>query len=73
MTPHPALGVLFVGSASRAIACPFCDGGPSGVNEVKEAIFGADFLWNLGMVSMPFLVFAVIIAAIHSRFSEEIA
>lgn len=31
--------VLVAVFAPEAMACPFCDGGPSGVNEVRDGIF----------------------------------
>jgi hypothetical protein len=53
---------LLPGGAS---ACPFCDGGPSGTNEVKEAIFGEGFWFNLGAAASPFLVVLALVLAIH--------
>lgn len=53
---------LLFGSASELSACPFCDGGPSGINEVKAAIFGEDFAFNLLATSLPFLVLAGVVA-----------
>jgi hypothetical protein len=57
-----ALALPFAG---RAGACPFCDGGPSGPNEVKEAVFGPDFWPNVLAMALPFLVVGAVVAGIH--------
>lgn len=57
-----ALALPFAGSAG---ACPFCAGGPSGRNEVKETIFGPDFGPNLLAMALPFLVVGGVVAGIH--------
>lgn len=49
----------------KAEACPFCDGGPSGRNEVREAIFGSDFGLNLFYMALPFAVFIGLVLLIH--------
>ncbi len=51
------LVAVFSPLLGSARACPFCDGGPSGVNPVKVAIFGEDFWPNLLAVAAPFGVF----------------
>jgi hypothetical protein len=56
-----AVGLLPV----TASACPFCEGGPSGVNEVKEAIFGDGFWFNLIAASLPFVVVFALALVIH--------
>lgn len=38
-------------AATDAVACPFCDGGPSGINEVKAIVFGPDFWANIGLTT----------------------
>ena len=48
-----------------ARACPFCDGGPEGVNPVKQTVFGHDFWPNLAVAAVPFAVFLGVAAAIH--------
>lgn len=60
-----ALLVALLPLASRVSACPFCDGGPSGVNEVKEAVFGASFWPHLLATAAPFGVLLGIAAALH--------
>lgn len=57
--------------AMRAAACPFCDGGPSGVNDVKATIFGPDFWSNVGLMLLPFAAFALVTGGVHRGFSEE--
>lgn len=49
-------------------ACPFCDGGESGRNEVKEIIFGPDFGRNVIYTLLPFLVFAGVGLLVHFGF-----
>ena len=51
--------------SSPVAACPFCDGGPLGVNPVKVAIFGDDFWSNLLYTAAPFGVFLTVAAFIH--------
>jgi hypothetical protein len=46
-------------------ACPFCDGGPSGTNEVQAAIFGENFWYHLSAVAVPFAVLLGLAAGIH--------
>jgi hypothetical protein len=52
---------LVLGSASESSACPFCDGGPSGTNEVKAVIFGEDFGFNLLATTLPFVALAGVV------------
>lgn len=56
-------GALLLTAA--ASACPFCDGGPSGVNEVKAVVFGEDFWPNLLGTAAPFGVFLAVAALVH--------
>jgi hypothetical protein len=57
--------VLLAAFASVGAACPFCDGGPSGRNAVREAIFGERF-WPIALgTALPFAVFFAIAALIH--------
>lgn len=51
-----ALFALIMATASPALACPFCSGGPAGDNPVKAAIFNGDFWNNLGAVALPFVL-----------------
>jgi hypothetical protein len=46
----------FLLNSSMASACPFCAGGPDGVNDVKSAIFGSGFGMNLLAAALPFAV-----------------
>ena len=39
-----------------ALACPFCDGDPSGINPVKEAIFDEGFWFYLLAAALPFVL-----------------
>jgi hypothetical protein len=48
-----------------AWACPFCDGGSSGRNEVNEAIFGDGFWFNLVAAGSPFVVALALALVIH--------
>jgi hypothetical protein len=54
--------LLWPGPAS---ACPFCEGGPSGRNEVQEAIFGDGFWFNFTAAALPFVVVAALVVVIH--------
>ena len=55
-------GVL---AGTPAAACPLCDGGPDGVNEVRREVFGPDFWPNVLAVAAPFAVVAAAAAAVH--------
>jgi hypothetical protein len=57
--------VVLLGTASIAEACPWCNGGPSGINEVKAGIFNATFWMRAAAVLAPFPLFAGIIALIY--------
>ena len=46
-------------------ACPWCNGGPSGINEVKTGIFNDTFWMRAAAVLAPFPFFAGIIALIY--------
>lgn len=70
MGPYPRtflllLTVVAVMVPATTSACPFCEGGPSGTNEVKEAIFGEGFLGNLVAVGLPFLFVFALTLAVH--------
>ena len=58
-------GVALLALAPVAAACPFCDGGPDGRNEVREAIFGPDFWPNLLIAAAPFAVMGAVTAAVY--------
>lgn len=60
-----ALLLMVLGSFTPATACPFCNGGPSGVNEVKEGIFNATFWPRVGAVLAPFPILGGIVAFIY--------
>lgn len=51
--------------ATKAMACPFCDGGPSGVNDVREGIFDSNFWPKVAATLAPFPIFAGIVALIY--------
>lgn len=50
---------------ATAMACPFCEGDASGVNEVKAGIFNESFWPRVGATLLPFPVLAVIVALIY--------
>jgi len=58
----PMALVLFAPTAS---ACPFCDGGPTGVNEVREGVFDTNFWPKVAATLAPFPVLAGIVALIY--------
>lgn len=51
--------------APRADACPFCDGGPTGVNEVRAGVFDENFWPRAAATVAPFPVLAGIVALIY--------
>lgn len=55
------MNVAFL-SAILAAGCPLC-GGDGGVNPVKEAVFGRDFVPNLLAVAAPFALTLSLVAA----------
>jgi hypothetical protein len=57
--------LVLVTLAPAASACPFCDGGPAGRNEVREVVFGSDFWPNLLVSAAPFAVVLAVAAAVH--------
>jgi hypothetical protein len=57
--------VLVAAFASRASACPFCDAGPSGVNEVREGVFDSNFWPRFAATLAPFPILAGIVALIY--------
>lgn len=59
--PLAALGA----TASKASACPFCDGGPSGVNEVRAGVFEENFWPRVAATLAPFPVLVGIVALIY--------
>jgi hypothetical protein len=56
--------VLALAWVSEPSACPFCDGGPSGENEVQAAIFGDDFAFCLLATALPFLASGAVAAVV---------
>ncbi|MBY0230034.1 MAG: hypothetical protein K2W96_12190 [Gemmataceae bacterium] len=48
--------------AGQAAACPFCDGGPSGTNEVRERVLDDGFWPRAAVVLAPFPVLAGLVA-----------
>lgn len=57
--------VLVATCAPKASACPFCDGGPSGVNEVREGVFDHNFWPRVAATLAPFPILAGIVALIY--------
>ena len=54
-------GVLVLVLAPAAAACPFCDGGPDGVNEVRDGIFDEQFWPRVAATVAPFPVLAGVV------------
>jgi hypothetical protein len=50
---------------SSALACPWCDGGPSGINQVKAEILNEEFWMRAAAVLAPFPVLGGIVALIY--------
>jgi hypothetical protein len=50
--------------APSAAACPFCDGGPSGVNEVRREVFGPGFWRNALATAAPFAAVLTVVGLI---------
>jgi hypothetical protein len=60
------LALLALGTvAPRAAACPFCDGGPDGVNEVRDGVFDENFWSRVAATVAPFPVLAGVVALIY--------
>jgi hypothetical protein len=51
--------------ARPAEACLFCDGGPTGVNDVRMGIFNDDFWPRAAGLIAPFPVLGAIVALIY--------
>jgi hypothetical protein len=51
--------------STSAWACPWCDGGPAGVNRVWDGIFNETFLMRAAAVLARFPVFSGIMALIY--------
>lgn len=66
LRPHIALlaTVVLLLSTPWAAACPFCDGGPGGVNGVQGEVFGRDFWRHLLAAAAPFGVVLGVVAAV---------
>ena len=47
-----------------ASACPFCEGGSAGVNEVRREVFGPEFWPHLLAAAAPFGVVLGVVAAV---------
>ena len=61
-----ALALLVaVAPGPPALACPFCDGGPSGENRVRAAIFGDDFWFHFLAAALPFALVLAGTALLH--------
>jgi hypothetical protein len=60
-----AIALIVLGTSSSAWACPWCDGGSSGINRVKLEIFNANFWMRAAAVLAPFPVFGGIVALIY--------
>jgi hypothetical protein len=60
-----ALVVVLFCMTSPALACPWCDGGQPGINQVKAAIFNEGFWMRAAAVLAPFPVLAGIVAFIY--------
>jgi hypothetical protein len=51
--------------STSAWACPWCDGGATGLNPVRDGIFNKTFLMRAAAVLAPFPVFTGIVALIY--------
>ena len=56
--------LLILLQPSSLLACPFCDGGPSGVNEVRAEVFSPDFWSHALAVAAPFAVMAAVVTVL---------
>jgi hypothetical protein len=63
---YGAASVLVLLTTPGAVACPFCDGGPGGVNEVRRELFGPEFWPNLLAAAAPFgVVLGVVVVVLR--------
>jgi hypothetical protein len=59
------MAALLFPLAGTLLACPFCDGGESGVNEVKEEVFGENFWPHILATGMTFAVLLGVTVFLH--------
>jgi hypothetical protein len=59
------ISLVIFGMTSLTWACPFCDGGPAGINRVKAGVFNESFFPRAAAVLAPFPIFAGIVALIY--------
>jgi len=60
------LALLALAAVAPSVnACPFCDGGPTGVNEVRDGVFDENFWPRVAATVAPFPVLAGIVALIY--------
>lgn len=50
--------MVLIHSSFSVLACPLCDS--ERAEQIREAIFGADFFMNIGMILLPFIIFLII-------------
>ena len=63
----PAILLSVLVAPSIAVACPFCNRGPSG-NAVKQEIFYSGSFWYFGVATvLPFVVCTAVIFWMSSR------
>jgi hypothetical protein len=61
----PLVLVALAAFAPEAAACPFCDGGPDGVNDVRDGVFDENFWPRVAATVAPFPVLAGVVALIY--------
>jgi hypothetical protein len=61
----PLVLLALAAVAPEATACPFCDGGPDGVNEVRDGVFDENFWPRVAATVAPFPVLAGVVALIY--------
>ncbi len=54
---------IFVGQASQARACPFCES--TTADQVRAGIFNSDFVYHLGASFAPFPILIAILILIY--------
>ena len=52
------LSIIIIFSSFNLLACPFC--ATDTASEIRSQLFGPDFLTNLSIGILPFVIFAII-------------
>lgn len=61
----PLALIVLAAGAPRATACPFCEGGADGVNEVRNGVFDENFWPRAAATLAPFPVLGAVVALIY--------